>query len=140
MTPDQIVAEARSWIGTKHEHLGRHKGVAVDCAGLVIEVARAVGIAMPDTVDDYARTPDGQLLPLCAQYLEPIPRADARPGDVIAMRFANEPSHLALLTPYKGALAILHSYLPVGRVIEHRMPDAWHARIVAAFRFKELAS
>lgn len=38
MTPAiaaQVIAEARSWIGTPYHHKGRVKGVGVDCGGMV---------------------------------------------------------------------------------------------------------
>jgi cell wall-associated NlpC family hydrolase len=38
--PTEIVAAARSWLGTPWRHQGRLKGIAVDCGGLIIGVGR----------------------------------------------------------------------------------------------------
>ena len=37
---NDIVTEARTWVRTPYHHQARLKGVGVDCAGLVIGVAR----------------------------------------------------------------------------------------------------
>ena len=38
-TVDDVVKEARTWIGTPFVHQGRTKGLACDCLGLMIGVA-----------------------------------------------------------------------------------------------------
>ena len=40
----EVVCEARTWLGTPFHHQARAKGEACDCAGLVIGVARALGV------------------------------------------------------------------------------------------------
>jgi hypothetical protein len=49
MTPDRIIAEARSWIGTPYRHQASLKGVGCDCLGLLRGVWRAVMGAEPET-------------------------------------------------------------------------------------------
>jgi cell wall-associated NlpC family hydrolase len=62
-----IVTAARSWLGTPYRHQHRERGVGVDCAGLVIGVARQLGIVPADfDVNGYSRQPDGSLLAHCA--------------------------------------------------------------------------
>ena len=49
ITPEQIVAQARTWLGTKYHHQGRLKKSqrgpgGVDCLGLVIGVIDELGM------------------------------------------------------------------------------------------------
>jgi cell wall-associated NlpC family hydrolase len=57
MTPnrDQIVAEARSWIGTPYRHQASLKGVGCDCLGLVRGVWRALIGDEPQAAPPYSR-------------------------------------------------------------------------------------
>ena len=82
----QVVAEARTWLGTPWVHQHRSKGIAVDCAGLLIGVARTLGIVPPDMdVNGYARQADGTLLAHCDRWMRRIQQADLQPGDVIEL-------------------------------------------------------
>jgi hypothetical protein len=58
---EQILAAARSWLGTPWRHQGRLKGVAVDCGGLIIGVGKELGLLDFD-IRAYGRIPDGQQL------------------------------------------------------------------------------
>lgn len=134
---EQIVAEARRWRDTPFRHQGRVHGVGVDCAGLIVGVARALGVEVADRTD-YARTPHADMLRQVvevncgAPVAGPRPTDDQlRPGDVLLMRFEAEPQHLAL---YCGQ-TIIHAYQRVGRVVEHRFAAVWRACVVAAYRF-----
>lgn len=40
----EAVAEAMTWLGTPYHHQGRVKGVGVDCATLLCEVYKEVGL------------------------------------------------------------------------------------------------
>jgi uncharacterized phage protein (TIGR02218 family) len=98
----EIVAAARTWLGTPWRHQGRLKGVAVDCGGLILGVGREFGLLDFD-VHAHGRIPDGQQLRvLCDRHLVSKPIAEAAPGDVLLMRFTRHPQHLAIV----GAAAI----------------------------------
>lgn len=45
----EIVAMARSWLGTPWIHQGRLKSVGVDCGGLIIGVGKETGLLDFDT-------------------------------------------------------------------------------------------
>ena len=135
MTPDDIIAAARACLGTPFRHQGRLPGVGLDCAGVAVEVARALGCA-PLDVSGYGRTPAaGQLeAVLDAQPdLERVDREDRQPGDILLLRFTGEPQHLAILTD-EGTM--IHSYEAVGTCCEHRLSAVWAARIVRVYRFR----
>jgi len=55
LTRAAIVAEARSWIGTRYRHQGSLKGVGCDCLGLVRGVWRNCIGAEPELPPTSAR-------------------------------------------------------------------------------------
>ncbi len=134
-----IVAEARTWIGTRFHHQARLKGVGVDCAGVVMGTAQSLGLFAED-VQGYARHPDGgQLETECARQMEQIPVADAQAGDVLLFKFDSEPQHLAIIGDYvHGGLSIIHAYSVARNVVETRLDDTWRSRITAAYKLKGL--
>lgn len=141
-----VVAEARSWLGTPWQHQARTRGVGVDCAGLVIGVARALGIvAAGMDVNHYARMPDGRnLIAHCDEWMHRIPPHAAQPGDVLVMRFDRHPQHLAIACDYAhGGLAIVHALdnqdRRRARVVEHRLAPQLRANVVAAYALPGVA-
>jgi cell wall-associated NlpC family hydrolase len=134
----QVVAAARGWLGTPWRHQGRSRH-GVDCGGLLVQVARELGLADVD-VTAYPMEADGaSLRALCEAHMARIPLAEAAPGDAVLIRFRppGPESHLALVTDYPGGrLALLHALNrgADGRVVEHRLDAHWRSLIVAAYR------
>jgi len=133
VTADDIIAAARAHIGTPFRHQGRVPGLGLDCAGLLIAVAREFDLEYRD-VSGYSRRPDGTLLSVMEAQGSLIKIKEPEPGCVLVMRFSNEPQHVAICT----GQTLIHSHAAVGKVTEHRFADVWRARVVAAFRFKGL--
>lgn len=127
-----VVAEARSWIGTPWVHQHRAKGVAVDCAGLVIGVARALGL-LPAGFDvtGYGRHPDGSLIAVCDQHMRRIHGNDLQPGDVLVVAIEKDPQHMGIVGDYRhGGLSLIHAASKAGQVVESRL------LFVRNFRFR----
>lgn len=132
MTPAAIVAAARAEIGTPFRHQGRQPGLALDCAGLVITVAKALNVDHFDVIG-YSRIPTGILKAVLDQQ-QCLTRVDSpQPGDILLMRFKHEPQHLAIC----AGDTIIHSYESVGQCCEHDFTDMWRRRLVAVYRFIE---
>jgi NlpC/P60 family putative phage cell wall peptidase len=137
VTRAQIVAEARTWLGTRWLHQGRLKGVGVDCVGL----AYGVGVSLPifgvevESLPPYERrTTDNQMIQLCVKYLVRV--AKPRLGSVVAMRFDATTRHMGILGDYPGGgFSLIHAYAVSRKVVEHRLDELWRARIVASFDF-----
>lgn len=152
-----VITEARSWIGTPWHHHQSTKGVGCDCIGFVRGVARGIGLADPfDTpagmkYRGYAKTPEpAALLAACAEFLIPVPRAAALPGDVLVFRIGNDPMHFAILSDRvvdgKVLPHMIHAYAlatreaPAGKVVENRIDAAhWEPKIVGAHRIAGVA-
>lgn len=130
-TRAEILAEARTWLGTPFHHQGRVKGVGVDCVGLIVGVLRTLGHAPLDQTG-YGREPHAGLLEAALEaQLMRVALDAAQPADVLLLRFVREPQHVGLLTEAGG---IIHTYERVGRVVEHRLDEAWRRRLVRAYR------
>ena len=133
-TREQVLAEARSWIGVPYLHQGRTR-LGVDCVGLLIVVARALGLTDYD-VSGYPRVPSSDFLRAeCERLMRRIQAGARQPGDVLLMRFKRDPQHLAFVTD-RG---FLHAYAGAGRVVETSMPFEWERRIVAAYALPGVA-
>jgi len=117
-----VVTEARSWLGVKwlHQHRSRE---GVDCAGLVICVARALGLVTPGfDLTGYGRRPDGSLLALCDAHMRRIRRDEMQPGDVLVVAIEHEPQHMGIVGDYRhGGLSLIHAASKAGRVVETRL-------------------
>lgn len=133
MTPP-IVKAARAYIGVPFKHRGRTYG-GLDCAGLIWRAYADHGVILPD-VRIYGREPhkNGLEGAVFAAFGNPAARAP-EPGDVLLMRFEREPHHLGIVGDYAhGGLSLIHAYGTAGKVVEHRLDEAWRGRIVAVYR------
>jgi NlpC/P60 family putative phage cell wall peptidase len=132
-TRDQIVKEARQYLGTPFKHQGRIKGVGCDCAGIIVNIAKMLGIDFWE-YSGYGRTPDGKSLENCISQLLQIDPADLKPGDVMLFKIRRMPQHLAIATD-GGMIHSFYRRSDGGRVVEHNLDDRWKKRIVKCFRF-----
>ena len=147
-TRAQVVAEARSWLGTPYRHQASLKGIGADCIGFVGGVGLALGLpeavawAADPTVKGYGRSPDSAvLMAACRRYLDPINKAVADLGDILVLRFDAEPQHFAILSE-RWPRRIIHGYAAARKVAEMsidgewRIGVPWHSLIVSAWRFR----
>lgn len=132
---DQFVAEARTWLGTRWQHQGRLKGVGVDCVGLVLETARALGLTDAEYLD-YPRRPDATLAPKCDEHMERIPPHLALPGDVLLFAWRGSPIHMAVVS---GPDTIIHAFAASRAVVEHSVDAKWRAQVWAAYHMPGVA-
>lgn len=146
VTRAQVVQAARGWLSTPFHHQARVKGVAVDCVGLVIGLARELGLVAPNfDVTAYPRMPDGtSLMQTAALHMQPaVVDMPLQPGQVIVVAFDADPQHLGILGDYRhGGLSIIHAAARAqpGRVIETRLMFSRSMRFVAGFNFPGVVS
>lgn len=137
----RIVAAARGWIGVPFEHQGRSRA-GIDCAGLVIEVAREVGLIDARwNVTGYLARPDGQSLrALCERNLEPA-GAPVPGGVVLVAWLRGPPQHLGIVAEHPlGGLTIVHADGRRARaVVEQRLVVSRALQLVAAYRMRPVA-
>lgn len=142
-TRAEVVAEARTYIGTRFRHQGRLKGVGVDCIGLAGGVAVALGLPGSDEwmadrrYHNYGMPPNPALLiDACDRFMDRIEIEAAGLGDVLVMRFVEDPQHFAIVSR-ESPTYIIHAYAMGGvkRVVEQGVKVAG-AVIVRAYRFR----
>lgn len=128
-----IISEARKWLNTRFHHQGRVMGAGVDCAGVIIAVAQALGYQIHD-VQGYSRLPHkNKLQEHLEQDLDKIDQLEN--GCVLLMRFDMEPQHLAIYNAVDNT--IIHAYQSVGKCVEHTLDETWRNRITGIYRFRE---
>lgn len=133
---EDVIAEARKWIGTRWVHQGRSP-VGIDCAGLLIMVGTALGFA-PEDMFGYRRSPDGKTFRehiFKQTAFEPQPR----PGSIGLFREARFPTHCGIFAEQDGNLTLIHAYMPYGRVVEEPFLHDWPQKLVAVRNFEGLA-
>lgn len=135
MTAADILYAARSAINTPFVHQGRSLSLGLDCAGLLIHVARRLDVGYTDA-GGYARRPSGGLLETMLDMQSGIERVQGLPqaGDLLLMRFMGQPQHLAI----HAGETIIHAYESAGKVCEHNFSPIWRARVVRVYRFKDM--
>jgi len=117
-----VVAEAKSWVGTKYAHRGRAKGKAggVDCAQLVYLVFRGCGLSPEMPITEY--TPDFFLHRGVERYMETVLRHTHEvrgpgPGDIALFKVGRVFAHGGVVTQWP---LIVHASREAKMVLEER--------------------
>ncbi len=139
-TGADIVAEARSCIGTPFRHQGRTKGLALDCLGLLGHVATVFRLHGHDEWDtevfrSYGRTPRPDVMVKTLDRLMVRVTTPAL-GDVLLYAFNVFPQHLAFVSNLKP-MRVIHAY-PLESLWAVTENGAGFAKIMRAYRFREL--
>jgi cell wall-associated NlpC family hydrolase len=131
-TRQQIVDESRTWLGTPFVHQGRLKGVGVDCVGLVVCIAKDLGIYDYDFTG-YRVIPNSRVMGKELQdHLTEIPISEIKMGSILWFRVRKEPQHLAIRTD----TGIIHAYSPNQTVLEVDFTNPWPSLLYKAFDYK----
>lgn len=130
-----IIREARTWLKTPYRHQGRLKGIACDCAGLIIKVPVACGLYTSGfDIDGYSRFPDPPLMKqFLDRYMDRVTPAEPSGGDVLWLRPRRIPQHCAIYT-FEGT--IIHAIDLQRGVTEHRLDERWRRAISAVYRYQ----
>lgn len=137
MRRNQIVAEARSWLGTPYHHQAALKGIGCDCIGLLKGIYAAFG-GVVDLPADYSPSwhvhrAEERLRDGLRRYGQEVPLLSARPGDILLFGIGKGPAaHGALLIEPE---IIIHAYAEAGAVIASRLTGRWLAWRRCAFAF-----
>jgi NlpC/P60 family putative phage cell wall peptidase len=137
-----IVAEARSWIGTRYRHQASVKGVGCDCLGLVRGVWRACVGDEPEApgpyAPDWAEARGEEALAAAAlRHLVPVAPSEIGAGDIMLFRWRAGcvAKHAAIAT---GCGTMIHAH-DGASVCEVALAPWWRRRLAFAFRFPGVA-
>lgn len=136
-----IVAEARSWLGTPYVHQASTKGAGTDCLGLLRGVWRAVIGQEPEAVPVYSldwSEPQGEerMWAAARRHLVEKPAADFAIADVLLfrMRDGSVAKHLGIVSVAGPEPRFIHAYSGHG-VVENALSGPWRRRVVSCFEF-----
>ncbi|MCE7997389.1 MAG: peptidase P60 [Rhodobiaceae bacterium] len=143
ITPNEIVACARLWIGTPYHHQASRSGVGTDCLGLIRGVYRDLYADEPEMPPPYSPDwaevpdPDGHRVETMAdaarRHLREIDKAEAGPGDVLLFRMVpGAVAKHAAIKSFEGRM--IHACS--GRAVaEVHMGSWWPRHLAFVFRF-----
>lgn len=132
---DDVVRVARSYLNTPFVHQGRLPLIGLDCIGLPACCARDLGIDHTDCTR-YSRRPIGVLIDKLKEsglIRQDDMRLLAARIVVFWIRKDRGPQHLAIVTEEETKM--IHTHMGVGKVVEHRIDDAWRNRIHSVWEY-----
>lgn len=144
-TQQQMVAVARSWVGTPYKECAFEKGVGADCIGLLIGIAHESGFhnyTPPDWSDAFVQgcnaVPLDALLTGLQTFRVRLPfdwrqPEMIQPADVLIFQFRGVANHCGMAT---GEGTFIHSWDRdgVGEVYESQLSRFWLRRIEGVYR------
>lgn len=140
MTPADIVAAARSWLGTPYHHQAAVKGAGCDCLGLVrgvyAELYGKPAETPPPYSRDWAEAAGAEtMLDAARRHLTEIDPRAATAGDVVIFRLraVAMAKHAAILSADDRMIHAVEG----APVCEVHLNSWWRRRIAAAFRFPD---
>lgn len=139
---EQILTEARSWLGTPYQHQASCKGAGCDCLGFVRGVFRAFwqeNEILPAYSSNWAEEGGRELmLEAASRHLEPRPTGQRSAGDILLFRYRPHfpAKHAGILL---NDHQFIHAQHGVGVVVASLGPW-WQRRIACVFAFPGLAN
>ena len=133
---NNIVEAARVYLGVAWVDKARTKW-AVDCIGLIIMVARDLGMVEADfDFTGYGLQANRTIAAEFRRRMAEINKIKAGPGDVVLIRDGTLPRHCGILSTKNGEPHMIHAYsrVTVRRVLEEPMAG-WRGSVTHAFRF-----
>lgn len=108
----KIVEAARQYLGVRYQNQGRSKEDGLDCGGLILVVARDLGLSELEFLG-YSNQPDGETFEklLDANCFE-IEQENIQPGDIVACNYGKGIQHIAFITEIQPRLKVIHAKRP----------------------------
>jgi cell wall-associated NlpC family hydrolase len=138
---EEVLALARTYIGTPWKHLGRTRQ-GIDCVGLPISVGKELGLhEYPDDVGYRRLSLGADLIKPFAEHCDRISDLNKlQSGDILIMRDTLFPQHVVMVANEQGRVSIIHATVHRGAVVEESFTEDWRRKIITGFRFKGLSN
>jgi cell wall-associated NlpC family hydrolase len=142
--PEDVVREARALLDVPWVHQGFDPLYGLDCRGLLLAVAQAVGYQPKEYSKTYRRrSPAEELRAALDDEMNAIEISELREADAVLIKFPRDDAarHVGIIARGQFEQTIIHSYEPRqggGRVIEEPY-RRWDPYVRAAFRWKGIA-
>lgn len=134
---DQIVEEAKKYLGVKWQHQGRTT-YGIDCAGLIILVGHKLNLLSYDT-KEYGRRPNGfSFLEEFRGQMSEKKVNERQNGDVLLFTEVQYPCHVGIYYKDKCETEMLiHSAAYRKKTVEdYLIPSGWLKKAVACFGYR----
>lgn len=134
---EAVVFSARKCLGTPFIHQGRKPGIGLDCAGLLLQVAKELGLPQQDYARrDYSRFPllGKHLFDFVAGQTTQVASDKMQKGCILMFWIARPdlPQHLGIYTSHGR---MIHAWSDAKRVTECYLGPYWTERHYATFEF-----
>ena len=118
----QVLAEARTWLGTPWHHEGSIKGAGVDCAMLLVCVFASVGAIQafdprPYPIDHMMHSGEERFMGWLMPHATEVTEGEPQPADVIVYKVGRCYSHGAVVTEWPH---IIHAFRDEHEVVLSR--------------------
>lgn len=120
MWRDDVIEEAKTWLGTPYHSGARIKGVGVDCGQYLIGAYEAAGVLPIDGCNPGTYSPEWHLHRSEEKYLSWIQKycnvqtGEPQPGDIAVFRFGRCVSHAGIVLAWP---TIIHAYVGLGVIL-----------------------
>lgn len=135
---NDIVFVATGFVGVRYRHQGRNE-MGLDCAGLIIAVAKLLELTDKDTTS-YSRRPNAteftafMLETKCIQ----LPYGKHEHGDILRLNTSGWPVHIAIYeVDEAGQEWYIHAFLPHKKVTRDPLTPKVKETISSVWRFPE---
>jgi len=135
---DDIVAKATELQGTRYKHVGRTLN-GLDCAGLLVYVAKDLGISDFDSIA-YSRRPNVKefTAAMVSAGCRRLRHSEREHGDILRFSIEGWPVHVGIYeVDQKGQEWVTHAYLPHKQVTRERLRPELEKAISTVWRFPE---
>jgi hypothetical protein len=143
--PDDLLIEARCWLGTPHRHQHAILGHGADCWTTVCEPGRTLGLLDYSAermapYEAYGEQPSPRVvIGILNTFLRPI-EGEARTADVACLQWREGlPMHMAILGEFRGRPTLIHCLKRLGGVVEHGFTQEWPQLVHSWWRYPGLA-
>jgi cell wall-associated NlpC family hydrolase len=132
---ETIQEQARKYLGIPWRHQGRNPDVGIDCAGLVVLIAKDLGLSNYDAVNYHRNPMNDAFIRHFADNMEKRRIVDRKMGDVVLFKDKMFSCHSGIVTFKNGQEHLLHAYAKRKQVIEEPFTEEWRKKISYCFRF-----
>lgn len=127
---EEIIKEAKEWIGTPWQHHVGLKQVGCDCIHFIKGIAENLKINIPEYSNYRARPTDNSLSIFFDKFCKE--EVEIMPGYILLFAFNQYPSHVAIASDKPEYM--IHASQSVGKVLEQRIDESYKRRLVKIYK------
>lgn len=130
--------EARALKRIPWRHQGRNLAVGIDCVGVLVAIAAALGLPYEDRLGYTRRSTGWDLIAELDRQMDRKPLKSYLSGDVLTFKEKAYPQHVAVVAELRGVTTIIHAHAYARMVIEEHLAHEWVApgRMLACHAFR----